>query len=108
MLGFELGNVADKVGRTKGASKYFALVDLFDEVTALGSVDFKLIDDEIKDLDATERETLHQAIKDKFDIVDDKLENAIEEAIAILSEQVKLVERSIKLVKDYKAESPAA
>ena len=101
-LGIELGNVADKVGRNTGATRYLALMDLFDELTALGSVDFKAVGAEIKDLDAGEREELHNHLKAKFDIVDDKLEMAIEEGLKIVEEAYGLVTRSIALVKGMK------
>ena len=98
-LSIELGNVADKIGRTKGAVRYLSLMDLFDELMALGKVDFKLLSEEIKDLDAAEREELHAFLKEKFDIVDDKLEMAIEEGIKIAEEAYGLVNRSIALAK---------
>lgn len=102
-LAVELGNVADKIGRTKGAGKYGHLLLLMDEVTALGSVDFKQVMPEIKDLDAVEKATLLQSVKEKFDIVDDKLEAVIEEGLAILVDASALVQRSIDLSKQLKA-----
>lgn len=106
-LGIEMGNVADKIGRAKGAARYLHLADLFDELTGLGKVDFKLLDDEIKDLDASEREELHNFLKVKFDIVDDKLEMAIEEGLKIVEEAYGLVDRSINLVRGLKKADPA-
>jgi hypothetical protein len=103
-LGIELGNVADKVGRNTGAARYLGLMDLFDELTALGSVDFKAIGAEIKDLDDAETKELHEFLKVKFDIVDDKLEMAIEEGLKIVEEAYGLVNRSIALVKGLKEE----
>lgn len=103
MLTFELGNVADKAGRATGAARYLALMDLFDELMALGNVDFKQVAAEIKDLDSAESAQLHDAIKAKFDIVDDKLELAIEEGLKIAEEAHGLVQRSIALAKGLKA-----
>lgn len=101
-LAIELGNVADKIGRAKGASRYLGIMDLFDELMALAGVDFKAVKEEVKDLDASEREELHNFLKAKFDIVDDKLELAIEEGLKIAEEMYGLVDRSIKLVKGLK------
>lgn len=104
-LGIELGNVADKIGRGKGAARYLPLMDLFDELMALNGVSFAAVKAEIKDLDAGEREELHSFLKVKFDIVDDKLELAIEEGLKIVEEAYGLVVRSINLVKGLKEES---
>lgn len=102
-LSFEAGNVGDKVGRLKGAARYLALMDLFDELMGLAKVDFKMIMAEIKDLDDAETTELHDFIKVKFDIVDDKLEIAIEESIKIAEEMYSLVKRSMALAKSMKA-----
>ena len=102
-LGIELGNVADKVGRNTGASRYLHLMDLFDELTALGSVEFKKVGAEIKDLDEAERKELHEHIKVKFDIVDDKLEMAIEKGLSLVERQYGLVKEAMELAKELKA-----
>ena len=102
-LGIELGNVADKVGRAKGATRYLSLMDLFDELMALGKVDFKLVSKEAGELDTEERAELHSFLKAKFDIVDDKLEVAIEEGLKIVEEAYGLVNRSMALAKSLKA-----
>src|SRR5690606_41545942 len=83
-LGIELGNVADKMGRSKGAARFGHLLMLTDEAMALGSVDFSKVKAEIKDLDESEKQQLKDHLKAKFDIVDDKLEVAIESGIDIL------------------------
>lgn len=101
-LALELGNVGDKIGRAKGATRYLSLMDLFDELTGLAKVDFKKVKEEIKDLDAAEREELHNFMKVKFDIVDNKLEMAIEEGLKIVEEAYGLVTRSMDLVKGLK------
>lgn len=101
-LALELGNVADKVGREKGAARYLNLMDLFDELTGLAKVDFAKVKKEVADLDASEREELHTFMKVKFDIVDDKLEMAIEEGLKIIEEAYGLVTRSIDLAKGLK------
>lgn len=102
MLAFEMGNVGDRMGRTKGMARYLELTSLFDEVTALGKVDFSKVKGEIQDLDEVERETLLGKVRDKFDIVDDKLEAAIEEGLDIIDDVYSAVMRSIDLVKKFK------
>lgn len=103
MLGVEMGNIADKMGRTKGMARYMHITSLFDEVMALGSVDFSQVKLELKDLDATERATIEKDIKDKFDIVDKNLEGVIEEAINIIESAVIVITRSVTMVGKIKA-----
>lgn len=108
MLGVEMGNVGDKMGRTKGMQRYMHLTALFDEVTALGQVDFKQALAEAKDLDPSETQMIHEQLKVKFDIVDDKLELAIEEGLKIVEEAYGLVNRSITLYKGITKEEAQA
>lgn len=98
-LALELGNVADRMGRSKGAARYGHLLMLMDEVTTLGSVDFKAVLPEFKDLDASEKATLLAEVKTKFDLENDALEVAIEEGLMILQDGASVVERAINLVK---------
>ena len=102
MAGVEMGNVGDKMGRSKGMARYLHLTALFDEVTMLGSVDFKAALKEAKDLEPAETQEIHEKLKAKFDIVDDKLEMVIEESIKIVSEAYALVDRSVDLFKGMK------
>jgi len=76
---------------------------LTDEAMALGSVDFAKVKAEIEDLDASEKEELKAHLSAKFDIVDDKLELAIEKGIDILERAYSLVQESIALSKELKA-----
>lgn len=103
-VAIELGNVGDKMGRSKGAARYGHLLQLTDELMGLGAVDFSELKKEIKDLDAQERLELHAKIKEKFDIVDDKLEIAIEKGLELLEMQYQVVEGSIALYKEIKGE----
>lgn len=103
MMALEVGNVADKMGRSKGMERYFHLTSLFDEMTALSSVDFKKAKAQFKDLDEAEMETLMSKAKPKFDIADDKLEMAIEEGLDIMIDLYSAIDRSIELVKKFKA-----
>ena len=101
-LALEMGNVGDQIGRAKGAARYLELMDLFDELMGLAKVDFLKVQQEVQDLDATERAELHAFMKVKFDIVDNKLEMAIEEGLKIVEEAYGLVARSINLAKGLK------
>lgn len=103
MLGVEIGNVADKMGHTRGMARYMHLTGLFDEAIALGMVDFKQVKLEIKDLDNVEMEQIKQQVKIKFDIIDDDLEGVIEEAIEIIEDISSSVVRSITLAQKIKA-----
>ena len=98
-FGIELGNVADKMGRAKGSIRYLPLFELFDELTALGSVDFSQVRKEIEDLDSSERSELNSFLKSNFDIVDDRLEGVIEDSLEVIEQAYALVKRSIELVK---------
>lgn len=102
-LGVEMGNVADKMGRTKGMKRYFYATELLDEAIEIRKVDFSQVRLEIADLDSSEREKIEIAIKEKFNIVDDNLENAIEKAISIVERQVFVITDSIDLYKELKA-----
>lgn len=105
LLVAEIGNVADFMGRNKGASKYLKIVDLFDELTAIGSVDFKQVLNDFKGLENSDRSELVEKITAKIDLGDAKVESLIEEGLGIAVDLASIVERSITLVKTFK---PAA
>lgn len=107
MLGVEIGNVADKMLHTEGASKWANLMDLSDEVFGLPSVKWDQIDDEYKDLSDVEKDELHQKIKDKFDIADDKLEETIERSAKVVMNLHGVVMEALDLFKSTKAPDPA-
>lgn len=102
MLAVEMGNVGDKMGRTKGMERYFHLTALFDELVALGNIDSKQVVEEFKDLDAAERKAIEDKVKAKFDIADDQLEGMIEEALGIVGDASSIVTRSVALFKGFK------
>ena len=83
MFSVEMANVGDKMGRSKGMARYAALTELADEAYALVKVDFKAAKAEFKDLDQGEKGVILDAVKAKFDIVNDELEVAIEEALDV-------------------------
>ena len=83
-LTLEAANVTVKCVAEKSA---MPLIGLTDEVFALGSIDFKLIDDEFQDLDANEREELFIFVEQKFDIPQDNIELFIEKGLRIAAKQ---------------------
>lgn len=101
-LAIEVGNVADVMGRTQGIAKFMALSSLMDEVISINGVDFKKVQEEVKDLDQTELAELHAFIGSKFDIKSDKLEAIIEGAIGISIDLFELGQKAIALVKSAK------
>lgn len=103
LLAVEMGNVADKMGRTKGMARYFKLTELFDEGVAVMGIDIKQAKEEIKDLDEDEKLMIKNAIKEKFDIVDDKLEGVIEKSLDIVDDLFKVIQNSIELFNSLKA-----
>lgn len=105
LFALELGNVADSIGRhpEKGVARYGKLLDLMDEMMALGTMKLDQVVPEFEDLDDAEKADLMAAMKSKFDIEDDKLEGAIEDGLGIVVDAVSLVQKSISLVKSFKA-----
>jgi len=101
-VGIEMGNVGDAMGRLKGSARYFKLMSLMDELMVLPSVDWTLMKEQAKELDPADMEELKAKAKEKFDIVDGKLELAIEQGLDLAYRQYEIVVDSIKLVKDMK------
>jgi len=80
------------------------LINITDEVFALGSVNFGELGKEISDLDAAEREELFKFVEEKFDIPQDDIEVYIEKGLRIAA---KLAETGIEiyeLVTEIKSE----
>lgn len=102
MLAVELGNVGDKVGRLKGVARLAPVLELYDEVLALGGAAYKQAVLELKDLDAAEREALMLEVKAKFDLADEVLEAVIEDGLLLLADGYSVVERAIDLGKKLK------
>jgi len=108
-LAIEVGNVADRVAHTEGtAAKAMHLTALTDELFALPTVNFSKIGTEVKDLDEAERAELYQILKQKFDIVDDRLETVIEGAVGIVIKASALVQEAIALAALLKKPEVAA
>lgn len=102
MLAVELANVGDKVGRLKGVARLAPLLELYDEVLALGGASYKQALAELKDMDSAEREALMLEVKVKFDLGDDVLELVIEEGLLLLADAYSVVERGLALGKKLK------
>ena len=75
----EIGNVSDKVGRTKDWTQ---VMQLMDEASALMSVEWKLVDDEARVADIP---ALVEFFKAKLDLEDDGLEAKIESTVATVA-----------------------
>ena len=89
-VGLEGGNVAGHWSQpgSKGAME---LLRLTDEVMLLPSVNFSLLEQEIKDLSETELMELHAHAAKKFDIPQDKVEAIVEKGLAMGLKVVGLV-----------------
>lgn len=86
LLGFilALGNTADKIGSTSGPVKWGHLTMLLPELMALPSIQWKEIGEQIKDMDAAERQELLEFFKSEFDLASDELEQLLESAISMV------------------------
>lgn len=100
----ELGNVADKMGRAKGAARYTTLIDLADEAIMLGKVDVHKAKEELQKLkdDAGLKESFMKEVKEKLDLVDDDLEVKVEHALSLGVKVYEVVSESISLAKSFK------
>ena len=106
----EGGNIAGKAFEDNviNVSDAGHLILLIDELTALGTVDFKLVPSEAKDLDADEVAELSEHLKTKFDIPQDELEQKIEEGVALLARLVKDGMDVYAYIKTFKKEEAPA
>ena len=98
----QVGEVVEKMKATEGAAKWSHLMLLADELMGLSSVEWSKLDDELKDLNATEREELLGWAKAKFDLENDKTEALVESALSASVKVYSLVDEVIKMVKDAK------
>ncbi len=99
MLAFELGNIADQIGRKKGFARWMPVMGLADELAEMEGVTFDQVKAEFKDLDATERAQINDKIKSKFNLVDDQLEVVIEEAVGAVNDLFNIYLRIKTLIK---------
>lgn len=105
MLILELGNVADYIGKHSemGVTRFTKLTDLFDELVAMGQFDAAKLKAEYADLDEAEKAQLKLAIKEKFNIEDDKLEAKIEEGLDLVIEGYAFIMKVMSFAKAMKA-----
>jgi hypothetical protein len=91
--------VGDKMGHESNWNARLShLFGLIPQLTGLSGIVWSQIDDEIKDLDLAEKEVLLTTFKEKFDIIDDKLEAMIEEALSLATEIGVFVKKVIAFV----------
>ncbi len=101
----EAGNVGDAIVQEKGgaAAKIAHVVELFDEVMAMGSFSFAEFKTQVAGLGDAEKAELLAQFKTKFNIADDKAEAGIEGALALGLKAEALVEEVIAFAKALKA-----
>jgi len=102
----EVVKVGDEIGHegsAAGMTRWFKVTSLFDDLMVLSTVDFKALKAEVADFDAAEKAEIFELLKVKFDIIDDKLELALEEAVGLVIDAASIVERALKLKDAFKA-----
>lgn len=100
----ELGNVADKFGRSKGMARYMTLTELADEAIMMSKFDPAKAKEEYKKVLADEglKASFINDIKQKFNIVDQDLEQKIEKSLEVGLKLYDAVKDSIELAKSFK------
>lgn len=97
-----LAGIVDKL---KPASK------ILDEVYALFKTDFKAVIPEYKDIDSVELAQIYEHFRIKFDIPQDRVEEIVERAFAVLlrlEEDIKAVFALVAAIKGLNAPAPVA
>ncbi|MGZ6477648.1 MAG: hypothetical protein ACXWQE_00020 [Bdellovibrionales bacterium] len=98
-----LANLGDDVGRDTSPSRWAKLLSVITIVKDAASLDFKQALVEIKDLDMDERQALLVEIGADLKLGDAQLEKSIEDALAIVVDLDSVIERSVSMVKSFKA-----
>lgn len=98
-----LGNIGDDLGHTSGVAKWGKLISVLPEVMDFAKVDFSVLKNEVKDIDATEREEILELIKSELSLVNKSLEGSIEAAIDLVEDYTKVVIKTIGYVNSLKA-----
>ena len=79
---FKLINVVDAAGHESTWSERMTqLMGILPTLLILGSVEWSLLDDEIKDIDDAERVEFTEYCKQEFDIIDEELEAFVESVL---------------------------
>lgn len=102
----EGGNVIDKIMKEEGGSmaKAAHAMMLFDELMMLPTINYDIIDDEIKELDAEDKAKLDAHFMAKLDIANDQVEESIEKVFSMILKLETIVKEILALVKSFKAE----
>lgn len=103
----KLGNAVDKTVEGVKAGQPWSVsaglwLALVPEMMNLASVDYKLLAEQYKDLDGSERAKIVDAFKAEFDLADDKVEAAVEMSFKILATVDGSVREVLELVKMWK------
>lgn len=101
-LGLEAGNVAGHWA-SPGGQGAMELLRLTDEAMALSTVDWKLLDDEFKDISDAELAELNAHAATKLDIPQDGIEGIVEKAWSIGIHQGQVVKECFDMAGMIKA-----
>lgn len=97
--------MGDKMGHENNwSSRMTHLFGFFPSLMDLGSIKWSELDDEVKDVSEDEKSELMLHLKEKFDLVDDKLESLVEEGLDFAAYVGGVVTKAIDYinkVKDY-------
>ncbi len=103
-LVLEGANVLEKMTKEEGSgvAKAAHAMLLFDELMAIPSVDFSKLDDELKELDAEDKEKLNSHFKAKLDLENDKVEESVEKVFSMALKLEGVIKEVISLVSGFK------
>lgn len=103
LLMADVAKVSLKVAAGSGVTRWANLMLLGDDIGTLLSVQFKLLDDEWKDLSDAERGEMKLAFQEKFQCDEAKAEVLIEEAFGLLVDLGGLQQKIVSFVDKVKA-----
>lgn len=105
IFALHIGNVVDDVTNhgTTMIEKLQGLMKLAPEFLFAAGIQFSALSAEVSDLDDTEKAELLAALKQEFNIADDRLELAIESGIGILLKFEGMVKEVSSIVQALKA-----
>lgn len=103
----KLGNVIDKTVEGKKQDQEWTVLaaywmGLVPELLSLPGVDYKLLAEQYKDLDGSERAQIVEAFKAEFDLADDKVESAVEGLFKVLATVDGMVRDVLEVVQMWK------
>jgi len=94
-IGFEI-----KADSAMGPRKWLHLIEVGDELISLKDVEWANILNEFKDMDEVENAQVEMALKEKFNIPDEKIKAKVQGAIGVLFKLEGLVKESINLFRN--------